>query len=60
MDYQEALENLSALEEFFFYRKSDPGSNAEFSQEMKELHKEIRSALERFHKLTGLTLNRPA
>ena len=57
MEKQEAFENLSSLECFFFYEKDKAqGIDPKQYETLTEIWQNIRAALEKYHALTGLTL----
>ena len=56
MNAQEVLNRLSELEEYFFYKKNDPRELEQSKEELKQMHKNIKSLLNQWHNLTGCTI----
>lgn len=50
---QEIFETLSALEEFFFYKKNNPEELEPFRHNLFEMHQEIKTLVCQWHNLTG-------
>ena len=55
MNAQEALNRLSELEEYFFYKKNDPRELEQSKEELEQMHMNIKSLLNQWHNLTGYT-----
>lgn len=53
MDNQEVLNALAELEEFFFYKKNNPGELSAFWLQLARMHAEVRTLLCQWHNLTG-------
>ena len=55
MNAKDVLNRLSELEEYFFYKKNDPRELEQSKEELKQMHKNIKSLLNQWHNLTGCT-----
>jgi hypothetical protein len=53
MNRQEVMNTLAELEEYFFYKKNNPGDLSEMQASLEEIHHNIKAELERWHRMTG-------
>ena len=53
MSYQEAMNKLADLEEFFYYLMINPGDLGEMYSSVQEMHHNTKALLEKWHRMTG-------
>lgn len=53
MSNQEVFNALAELEQYFFYKKNNPGELSAFWPQLIEMHEEVKTLLCQWHNLTG-------
>ena len=57
MSNKEVINMLSALEEFFYYKRRHPGELEAFQQILYQMHTEAKTLLVQWHNVTGETID---